>query len=187
MSKSVWDTPKKKKPPSSARLTEVFAICDLFVAQLLRDFLDTGRTDIASLIGDDILCVAAEDTGRLILLENDGVILNKDFEWIPFADLECAAQFNGQDDTAEVIDFADDTGGFQGGFLLFVGVCRRILSVFFLSRPIIPKNVFFVNISPCEKLWNIVKKFRMGFGELTDGTKGSKGVVFRVDVLWPLC
>lgn len=83
MSKSVWDTPKKKKPPSSARLTEVFAICDLFVAQLLRDFLDTGRTDIASLIGDDILCVAAEDTGRLILLENDGVILNKDFEWIP--------------------------------------------------------------------------------------------------------
>ena len=64
---------------------------------------------IVSLIGRNIFHTIAEDTGGLIFLQNDTVPVNIDLERILIVDVKCFAQFRRNDDTAEIVDWTDDS------------------------------------------------------------------------------
>lgn len=72
-----------QNPPSSARQTEGFDCTALIVAQFFRYFFDTVRTNVAAFIRDNIFGVAAENAGRLVLFEDNGVVLNEGFQADP--------------------------------------------------------------------------------------------------------
>ena len=64
-------------------------------------------------IGFDVAGIAAENTGGVILLENDLVILHEDFQRIAYRDVESSSQFDGKDNTSKLVQLTDDTGRFH--------------------------------------------------------------------------
>ena len=79
----------------------------------LFQLLDAVRANVLAAIADDLFRALTKDTGRLILAENNAVSLNIDFKGVLLSDVERAAHFYGQNDTAKFINSAYDTGGFH--------------------------------------------------------------------------
>ena len=69
-----------------------------------------GLADELALVGRHIAGVAAEDAGRVVLLQHDPVILHEDFDHVLHADIHGPAQLDGQNDTAEAIKLANNAG-----------------------------------------------------------------------------
>ena len=63
------------------------------------ELLHAVRADVLASVVFDISAVAAEDAGRLILLENNGFAIDIDFDSVLLCDVERAAQFDGQNDS----------------------------------------------------------------------------------------
>jgi hypothetical protein len=72
-------------------------------------FSDTGWADILAFEMNNLVCLTAENTSRFILLQNDAVTIDVDFQCIFFSDAECTSQLDGNHHTAELIHFANDT------------------------------------------------------------------------------
>jgi len=87
-----------------------FFVQNLFAGS---ELLHAVRADVLASVVFDISAVAAEDAGRLILLENNGFAIDIDFDSVLLCDVERAAQFDGQNDSAELVDLSDDTCGFH--------------------------------------------------------------------------
>ena len=62
--------------------------------------------------------ITAENASRFIFLQNDFVVVNKDFESVFFVDAEGSSQFDWQYDTAQFVNFSNDTCRFHVPFLL---------------------------------------------------------------------
>lgn len=75
--------------------------------------LDAIRANVLSLIAYDTLCAVAEDAGGMILVENDVVTLNKDFQRITLGNIKSTAQFNGKDDASKLVNFSYNSGRFH--------------------------------------------------------------------------
>ena len=56
---------------------------------------------------------AAEYTGRFKFLQNNPVVFHIDFQFIPLRDIQSAAQFNGQNNSAKFIHFSDNACRFH--------------------------------------------------------------------------
>ena len=80
---------------------------------LVQQFLQADGTDVLALEVGDFLGAVAEDTGGLILLQHDGGAIDVDLQGILFCDVQCAAQFDGEDDSPQFVDPADNTCGFH--------------------------------------------------------------------------
>ena len=63
-----------------------------------------------TLIRNNVAGIAAENAGRMILFQNDAVILHENFDHILKIDIHRSAQFNGENDPSEGIELANDTG-----------------------------------------------------------------------------
>jgi len=81
------------------------------------EFLETVAANIFAVKTDDTVGATAKDAGRLIFFEHDAALVDKDLERILFIDIEGPAEFDRQNNAAEFIDFADNTGRFQSDFL----------------------------------------------------------------------
>ena len=55
---------------------------------------------------------AAERAGRGMFFENDMIPLHLNFDRILYTEFECTAHLGGQNDTPEIIDFADAAARF---------------------------------------------------------------------------
>ena len=66
--------------------------------------------DIAALIVDNVLCVATEDAGRLILFQNNRRAFYINFQRIALCNLQSTTKLNGQDNASQLINFPDNTG-----------------------------------------------------------------------------
>ena len=69
--------------------------------------------DVLALEVDDILCVIAENAGRLILFQHNGSTVHIDLQRILFRDVQGAAQLNGQHDPPQLIHFTHDSSRFH--------------------------------------------------------------------------
>ena len=78
------------------------------VFRLFTHIPDTLAANILSIIGNQLRPRSAEDAGRLVFLQNDAVILHVDLQLIPFRNIQCAPQFNGQYDSAKVVYLTDN-------------------------------------------------------------------------------
>ena len=109
--------------------------------------------DIFAVKRDDPIGAAAEDTGRLILLEHDTAFINKDLKRIFFIDVERPAKFDRQNDAAKFIDFADNSSRFQYNclpkkfLLLFQPRVQFTLLSIFCQGHISPRLRIFFGIS----------------------------------------
>jgi hypothetical protein len=71
-------------------------------------FVDAVGADVFALIPDNIFRVFAEDARRLVLFEDDVVTVHKDFQRVAFRNIKRAPHFDGQHDTAELVNLSDD-------------------------------------------------------------------------------
>lgn len=84
---------------------------------LLCHFADALLANIFSAIGNQASGRAAEDAGRLKLLQNDPVILHIDLQFVPFGNIQRTPQFNRQNDSSQIINFTNNTSRFHYGDL----------------------------------------------------------------------
>ena len=54
----------------------------------------------------NVVCISAENAGRLIFLEKDLVILNKALYSVTIVDSEILSEFNGKNESSEFVDFS---------------------------------------------------------------------------------
>ena len=76
-------------------------------------------TDELALEVGDVACVAAEDAGRFVLLENDLVGFDKDLNGIASLHIEGVSDFDRQYYTTEFVNLSYNTGRFHV-VLLFI-------------------------------------------------------------------
>ena len=76
--------------------------------QPLLQFFQAVAADQLILVVHHVPRVIAEDAGGMILLQDDFIILHKDFQRIAQADVHGSAQFDGDDDPPQIIQFAND-------------------------------------------------------------------------------
>ena len=87
----------------------------------MREFFHAVGTDVLALEDGDILGAVAEDAGRLILFEHDRGAVYIDLQGVLLRDVERAAQLDGQDDTTELVDAANDACRFHDEHILSNG------------------------------------------------------------------
>ena len=63
-------------------------------------FRNAGRADVFAFEVDDFVGLSAENTGRLVLLENDAIAININLQGILFANAKCPSQFDGNHDSS---------------------------------------------------------------------------------------
>ena len=69
--------------------------------------------DALILVKGNLLIAAAEDTAGLVLAQNDGIALGVNLQRITASHVQRLAQFDGQSDSAQIVDMSDNTGGFH--------------------------------------------------------------------------
>ena len=74
---------------------------------------DAVGADVLALVVDDVLRVVAEDAGRLILAQDDGLTIHEDLDAVFFLNAEGSSQLDGEHDTAKLVNFSNNTGRFH--------------------------------------------------------------------------
>ena len=92
------------KNPAAGQAVGFFAWILFACAQLLHAV----GADVLAAVVLDVPAVTAEDAGRLVLLENNGLAVDIDFDSVLLRDVQRAAQLDGQNDSAELVDLSDD-------------------------------------------------------------------------------
>ena len=92
------------KNPAVGQAAGSFAWILFACAQLLHAV----GADVLAAVVLDVPAVTAEDAGRLVLLENNGLAVDIDFDSVLLRDVQRAAQLAGQNDSAELVDLSDD-------------------------------------------------------------------------------
>lgn len=82
------------------------------LVQLLKLFQAVGA-DILALEVDDILSIGAEDAGRLVLFQDNGIALSINLDGISFGDVQGPAELNRDDQSSEVVKLSNDTSRFH--------------------------------------------------------------------------
>ena len=58
---------------------------------------------------DDVFRVITEDAGRLILAQDDGLAIHENLDAVFFLDAEGSSQLDGEHDTAQLVNFSNNT------------------------------------------------------------------------------
>jgi hypothetical protein len=74
---------------------------------------DALHTHVLALIKDQALCRTTENAGCFALTQNDPVLLQIHFHFVPLCDIQRTAQTDRKYDSAKLIHLTDDTRGFH--------------------------------------------------------------------------
>jgi hypothetical protein len=69
--------------------------------------------DILPLVGHQALGRRTENAGRLVLLQDDTIILHKDLDLIPLSDIQRTPDLDGQNDSSQLVYLANNTRRFH--------------------------------------------------------------------------
>ena len=97
---------RRKKPRRSQSDGRGFPLCHLFILE----FLETVGADVFAAEVDDILGIIAENTGGLVLFQDDGGSIYIDLQRVLFGDIQSATELDGKYDSAEFSDLSDNAG-----------------------------------------------------------------------------
>ena len=89
---------------------------------------NTLAADILAAETDKLFVRGAENTGRLILTQNDLVIFHIDLQFIPLRNIQCTAQFNRKHDPAQIVHLTDDSSCLHSRQLLLS--CDKLWSIY---------------------------------------------------------
>jgi hypothetical protein len=78
-----------------------------FLLQLF-ELYETFLANVLALEVYQIIRVIAEEAGRMILFQNDGLFVDEDFDGVLYVDTQCPAKFDGDYDPPEGVHFAND-------------------------------------------------------------------------------
>ena len=81
----------------------------LYKSKFCSELCNAVRADILALEADHILCIVAENAGRLIFAENNIISVNIYFQCIFLRDIQSAAHLDRQYNTAKLIDLTNDS------------------------------------------------------------------------------
>ena len=110
----------------------------LFTLHVLQ-FPHARCADILSLVRHNTLRIIAEYAGWCILFQNNGAAIHIDFKGVFFPDIQCASQFNGQNDPSQFVHFSDDTSRFQLRHILPAQRTPAIIFLFSIILVICPQ------------------------------------------------
>ena len=77
------------------------------------EFLEAIGADVLAAEVDDILGIIAENTGGLVLFQDDGGSIYIDLQRVLFGDIQSTPELDGENDSAEFIDLSDNAGRFH--------------------------------------------------------------------------
>lgn len=80
------------------------------------DLVDAFTADALFAEVYDVVCIVAKFAGRMVLLQNDAVIIGEDLKRILFVDVHDLAQRLGKHDAAQLVNLAYDSGRFHISF-----------------------------------------------------------------------
>ena len=98
---------KSKKENRFARETV------LFLLEVLLELIQTICADAFAVEEDNVVCIVAEDTSRMIFLKDDAIIVCKNFNGIFYLDVHGFSDFDRQNDSTQFINFSDHSCGFH--------------------------------------------------------------------------
>ena len=81
----------------------------MYRSKLCSQLCDAVGADILAFKVDYVLCVIAENAGRLIFAENNVVSVNIYFQCVFLRDIQGASHLDRQNDAAEFIDLTDNS------------------------------------------------------------------------------
>jgi hypothetical protein len=101
---------KKQKPRN--RRYEVIASIHSFrnSLELLLQLCQTGSADPLSIEVNDVVDLATEDAGGLILLQYNAILINKDLQGISLFDIQGFTDLNGQNNSSQFVYLTNHTG-----------------------------------------------------------------------------
>ena len=107
-----------------------FVVWELQLAQLGA----AAAADILVVIGSQLFLGAAENAAGQVLLKNDLITVYINFNITVDVDAEGAAKLYRENDTAEVVNFSYDAGGFHGtgSSLIKLGGLLAVYNTFFV-------------------------------------------------------
>jgi len=105
-----------------------FVVWELQLAQLGA----AAAADILVVIGSQLFLGAAENAAGQVLLKNDLITVYINFNITVDVDAEGAAKLYRENDTAEVVNFSYDAGGFHGtgSSLIKLGGLLAVYNIF---------------------------------------------------------
>jgi len=80
--------------------------------------LHAGLADRLALVFNDVSAFAAENAVGLVLFQNNAVALNVYLNGILFGKVESSSHFDGENDSSQFVELANDSGGFHFCYLL---------------------------------------------------------------------
>lgn len=92
-----------------------------FVLQVLNiaHILNTFHADISAVVADQAAGRTTENAGRLVFFQDHLIIIQVDLQLITFRNIQGAAQFDGKYDSAQLINFSNDSSRFHVATLSF--------------------------------------------------------------------
>ena len=101
----------KEKEPSHDQWDGSFL--SILPSELLLELIQTFGANTLAVEKYDVVGVVAENAGRVVLLENDTVIIGENLNGILYFDVHCLSDFDRKNDSSQLVYFSDHSGGFH--------------------------------------------------------------------------
>ena len=76
-------------------------------SEVLLELIQTICADALTIEENNVVGVVAEDTCRVIFLQNDPVIIGEDLDRVLDLDVHCFADLDRKNDSSQLVDFSD--------------------------------------------------------------------------------
>ena len=89
-------------------------------SELCLDLCQTVGTDTLAAEEGDVVRVVAEYAGGMIFLQDDAVIIGEDLDGILYLNVHCFTDFNGENDSTQLVYFSYHSCGFHNMQVPFI-------------------------------------------------------------------
>ena len=82
-------------------------------SEVLLELIQTICADALTIEENNVVGVVAEDTCRVIFLQNDAVVISEDFDGVLYLDVHRLSDLDRQNDSTQLIYFSNHSSGFH--------------------------------------------------------------------------
>jgi len=89
-------------------------------SELILDLVETIGADAFTVEENDVVCIVAENAGRVVFLQNDAIVVGENLNGILYFDVHGFANLNGEHDSAQLVHFSDHSCRFHNVQIPFI-------------------------------------------------------------------
>ena len=82
-------------------------------SKMLLELIQASGANALAVEENDVICVVAEDAGRVVFLKNDAVIIGEDLDGVLNLDVHCFSDLDRKNDSSQLVYFSDHSCGFH--------------------------------------------------------------------------